>query len=244
MKKSKIKTTQTPECLICENKLKQKEGHMEVKETKDRLFVFVCEDCDQAYVLKKDLTTAFIGFDSSMKRIQVFCKLCNKEDHFRERFVWIINNEAINEPHCVSCAHAVLIEWNSKAGGKNDYLNKHKDDVYEMQGAADVMNIGTMNVILQDREKCKELAKKHFGPKFEDIVKANKEIKELESNEKKKCANCGIELEPDSKEDMEIMRKEYVDNFGHLPREILDEEEIVCDGCYKSLMKNVEESGK
>ena len=141
-------------CLECDEELKlHKQGTMKDKNGFIGAYIYICEECDQAYGLTKDNKLGLLPYDSKMKPIEESCNRCGKKEKFRQKMVYLVNDMALMKAHCKSCAVKVLREYFKKQGGKN--LDKINED--SVQGFADLHHTSEMNKIFSNPDKMKEI---------------------------------------------------------------------------------------
>lgn len=133
------------ECPLCEEYLKfNKGGVMESKQDGDIIYVFTCEECNQAFGLDNDNKLKLLPYDSEMKKIINECKICKKIENFNEKGIFLLNvDTAYYEFHCFDCSIPILQEWldkNSKSKEKVTMDNIHQiEQVYDLNKNNEMM---------------------------------------------------------------------------------------------------------
>jgi hypothetical protein len=131
----KINPNEEHECPLCEEYLiLNKEGTMQDNNTKDFLYVYTCEECNQAFALDNDDKIKLLPYDAQMKKIENKCKVCSKIENFNEKGLFLLNiDTAIYEFHCFVCAIPLLQEWiNKNPKNKTKVTKENVHEVYEV----------------------------------------------------------------------------------------------------------------
>ena len=132
--KNKISYTKQ-ECPLCGEYLNlNKDGVMKNEIDGIIIYVFICEECNQAFALDDDGKLKFLPYDSEMKKIENECKICKKIENFNQNGLFLLNvDTAYYEFHCFDCAIPILQKWldeNSKNKEKVNMNNIHQ--IYEL----------------------------------------------------------------------------------------------------------------
>jgi len=138
------------ECPLCGEYLNfNKEGVMRSKSTTEIIYVFTCEECNQAFALDNDDKIKLIPYDSDMKPIENKCKICGIIKNYNEHGIFLLNvDTAYYEFHCFDCVIPILQSWldrNSKTKTKVTKKNVH--EIYE------VYDFNKNNEMLQEIQK-------------------------------------------------------------------------------------------
>lgn len=162
------------ECPLCGEYLTlNRDGTMTNHKTGDFIYVYICEECNQAFALDNDDKIKLLPFDSEMKKIENKCKVCEEIENYNEKGLFLLNvDTAYYEFHCFACAIPILQEWankNLKKGTKVTKENSH--EIYE------VYHFHKNNEMLQELNKNPNKYK-------ETMDKLDKEFKKLENKSK------------------------------------------------------------
>ena len=155
------------ECPLCGEYLTlNREGTITNKKTGDFLYVYICEECNQAFVLDKDNEIKFLPFDAEMKKIENKCKICGKIENYNEKGLFLLNiDTGCYEFHCFACAISILQEWIDK--NVKEKIKVTKENVY---GIYEAYDFNKNNEMLQEMQKnpkkYKEIANKLFKEEF------------------------------------------------------------------------------
>ena len=158
------------ECPLCEEYLKlHKGGTMTNQKTGEFIYVYTCEECNQAFALDNDDKMKLLSYDSNMKRIENKCKVCEKIENYNERGLFLLNvNTAYYEFHCYDCAIPIMQNWIDKNGKKKIRITeKNANEIYE------IYDFNKNNEMLQEMrehpEKYKETMDK-IKKEFDNIT--------------------------------------------------------------------------
>lgn len=108
------------ECPFCGEYLHfNREGVMKDKNTGEIIYVFTCEECNQAFALDNNDKLGLIPYTSDMKLIKNKCKVCGKIENYNEKGIFLLNiDNAYYEFHCFNCVIPILQDWINKRGEK------------------------------------------------------------------------------------------------------------------------------
>jgi DNA-directed RNA polymerase subunit RPC12/RpoP len=167
-----INTNEEYECPNCGEYLKlHKGGTMTNKKTGEFIYVYICEECNQAFALDNDDKIKLIPYDSDMKKIENKCKVCEKIENYNEKGLFLLNvNTAYYEFHCFKCAIPILQNWIDKNGQKKiKVTEKNANEIYE------VYDFNKNNEMLQEMREHPEKYK-------ETMDKVKKELDNLQQD--------------------------------------------------------------
>ncbi len=144
-----------PRCLECDEELKyDKKGYFTNPQKTQVIAVYTCEDCDQAYVVDNgELKIA--PYDSQMNPIKEVCTTCGITERFRQKCVYILNDDMIYEPYCIDCGIEFLRNWSRAGKGKPEKITK--DNVQEI---ANLYDMDKTNRVMADPEQMKKIMEK------------------------------------------------------------------------------------
>ena len=149
------------ECPFCGEYLKlNKSGVLRRKNTTEIIYIFTCEECNQAFALDNDEKMKVIHYDSNMKLIQNKCKICRKIENYNEKGLFLLNiDTGYYEFYCFKCAKPILQEWlNKNAKKKTKVTDKNIHEIY------DIYDFNKNNEMLQEMkvnpEKYKDIMNK------------------------------------------------------------------------------------
>lgn len=157
------------ECPLCGENLKEnKEGKMTNPEGVE-LTVYLCEDCEQAFVLK-DKKIMIIPFRDDMTPIKHECVICGTIEHFDQNVCFVFNGSARYSVMCVDCAIEFYRNWLRTEKGANieSVTKKNIEEISQLHETV------CMNKLMQN-------------PKYLEIIQNDPAIKEL----KKKFEDLG-----------------------------------------------------
>ena len=123
------------ECPICgEYLILNREGTMTNQKTGEFIYIYICEECNQAFALDNDDSLKLIPYDAKMKKIENKCKVCEKIENYNEKGLFLLNiNTAYYEFHCFACAIPILQDWINKNGKKKiKVTEKNAQEIYEV----------------------------------------------------------------------------------------------------------------
>jgi uncharacterized protein YlaI len=137
------------ECPLCGEYLKlNREGVMK-NPNGDFIYVYLCEECNQAFALDEDDKLKLIPYNSEMKPIENKCKICNKIENYNEKGLFLLNiDTAYYEFHCFECAISILQDWINKNGKK-----KIKVTDKNVQGIYAVYDFNKNNEMLKEMQE-------------------------------------------------------------------------------------------
>jgi len=170
--KTKKTNYEEKECPLCGEYLHfNKEGFMKDKNTGEIIYVFTCEECNQAFALDGKIIK-LIPFNSNMKPIENKCKICNKIENYNEKGIFLLNvNTAYYEFCCFDCVIPILQKWadiNLKKKTKITEKNVHQiSEIYDFN-----KNNEMLEELNKNPDKYKETMdkiKEEFKKKTEDL---------------------------------------------------------------------------
>ena len=150
METKKHNPNEEHECPLCgEYLVLHRGGTMTNQKTGDFIYVYACEECNQAFVLDNDDKMKLLPFDAEMKKIENKCKICGEIENYNEKGLFLLNvNTAYYEFHCFVCAIPILQEWIDKnAKKKTKVTKKNAQEIYE------VYDFNKNNEMLQEMQK-------------------------------------------------------------------------------------------
>lgn len=145
------------ECPLCEEYLVlHRGGTMTNPKTGEFIYVYICEECNQAFALDNDGKIKLLPYDAEMKKIENKYKVCGKIENYNEKGLFLLNvDTASYEFHCFACAIPILQEWMKKNGRKKiKVTEKNAHRIYE------VYDFNKNNEMLQELQKHPEKYKK------------------------------------------------------------------------------------
>jgi len=163
------------ECPLCGEYLNfNKDVVMKNKINGDFIYVFTCEECNQAFALDKDGKMKLLPYNSDMKQIINKCKICGIVENFNEKGLFLLNADtAYYKFHCFNCAIKILQDWIDKNGKK-----KIKVNLKNVNGISKIYDFN------KNDEMLKELNKN--PKKYKEAT--DKLMKSLEEKEKKELS--------------------------------------------------------
>jgi hypothetical protein len=123
------------ECPLCgEYLVLNREGILLNKKTGEFIYVYTCEECNQAFALDNDNIMNIIPYDAEMKKIENKCKVCGKIENYNEKGLFLLNvDTAYYEFHCFNCAIPILQKWIDENGKKKiKVTEKNAHEIYEV----------------------------------------------------------------------------------------------------------------
>jgi hypothetical protein len=138
------------ECPLCgEYLVLHREGTMTNQKTGEFIYVYTCEECNQAFALDNDNIMKIIPYDAEMKKIENKCKVCGKIENYNEKGLFLLNvDTAYYEFHCFNCAIPILQKWIDENGKKKiKVTEKNAHEIYE------VYDFNRNNEMLQELQK-------------------------------------------------------------------------------------------
>ena len=135
MENEKYNPDEEHECPLCDEYLVlNKEGTMSDQKTGDFVYVYICEECNQAFALDNDEKIKFLPYDSEMKKIENKCKVCEEIENYNEKGLFLLNiNTAYYEFHCFACAIPILQKWADKnLKKKTEVTKENSHEIYEI----------------------------------------------------------------------------------------------------------------
>jgi len=170
-----MKTENNPdeehECPICgEYLVLCRDGTMTNKKTGEFIYVYTCEECNQAFVLDNDNKIKILPYDSEMKKIENKCKVCERIENYNEKGLFLLNvDTAYYEFHCFVCAIPILQEWIDKNAKKKTKVTK--DNIHELY---EIYDFEKNNEMLQEMREHPEKYKKTMNKIKEGLEKLTK----------------------------------------------------------------------
>jgi uncharacterized protein YlaI len=134
------------ECQLCgEYLVLNKEGTMTNQKTGEFIYVYTCEECNQAFALDNDEEMKLIPYNAEMKKIENECKICGKIENFNEKGIFLLNvDTAFYEFYCFNCAILILQKWadiNLKKKTKVTEKNVHQiSEIYDFNKNNEMLN--------------------------------------------------------------------------------------------------------
>jgi len=160
------------ECPLCGEYLSlNKDGVMESKTDGNIIYVYTCEECNQAFALDDDGKIKHLPYDSEMKKIVNECKICKKVENFNEKGLFLLNvDTAYYEFHCFNCSIPILQKWANES-----LKNKTKVNMNNIQDIYGIYDFNKNNEMLKQLQENPD--------KYKETM--NKVKQSLESSEKK-----------------------------------------------------------
>jgi hypothetical protein len=122
------------ECPLCGEYLElNREGVMK-SPNGDFIYVYICEECNQAFALDNDNKLKLLPYDSDMKKIENNCKVCGVVKNYNEEGLFLLNiDTAYYEFYCFDCVIPILQDWIDKNGKKKiKVTEKNVHEIYEV----------------------------------------------------------------------------------------------------------------
>ncbi len=170
----KNKSDEEHECPLCgEYLILHRGGTMSNQKTGDFIYVYTCEECNQAFALDNDGKLKLLSYDAEMKKIENKCKICNKIENYNEKGLFLLNvNTAYYEFHCFDCATPILQKWIDENGKK-----KIKVTEKNIHGIYEIYDFNKNNEMLQELQKNPSKYKKTMDKVKEQFDKVKKEVR-------------------------------------------------------------------
>ena len=160
------------ECPLCgEYLVLNREGTMTNHRTGDFIYVYTCEECNQAFALDNDDKIKLIPYDAEMKHIKNECKICKTIKNYNQEGLFLLNvDTAYYEFHCFNCAIPILQKWIDENGKKKiKVTEKNAHEIYE------VYDFTKNNEMLEQLNKNHQKYKETMGKVKEEFDKIGKE---------------------------------------------------------------------
>ncbi len=170
--KDKFNSDEEHECPLCgEYLVLHREGTMTNQKTGDFIYVYICEECNQAFALDDDDKLKLLSYDAEMKPIENKCKVCGKIENYNDKGLFLLNiNTAYYEFHCFKCSIPILQDWIDKNGKKKIKITeKNVQEIYE------VYDFNKSNEMSQEIHKHPEKYKETMDKFKEELDKLKKE---------------------------------------------------------------------
>jgi hypothetical protein len=95
---------------------------------------------------------AIAPYDSKMNKINLTCKTCGKDEHFRQKMIHILNDMLMYDTYCEDCGIEFLRNWQRGLEGNPEAVTKKNvRDVSELHRA------DKANEIFASPEKLKKI---------------------------------------------------------------------------------------
>lgn len=123
------------ECPLCGEYLElKKDGVMKKHESTEIIYVYTCEECNQAFALDNDEKLKLIPYDSDMKKIENKCEVCGEIENYNQKGIFLLNiDTAYYEFHCFACAIPIIQDWADKSlKEKTKITKKNVNQISEM----------------------------------------------------------------------------------------------------------------
>lgn len=174
LKMIQSKINEEHECPICgEYLVLHKEGTMTNQKTGDFIYVYTCEECNQAFALDDDEKLKLIPYDSEMKKIENECKICKKVENYNEKGLFLLNiDTAYYEFHCFNCAIPILQKW-----ADNNLKNKTKIDMNNIKDVESIYDFNKNNEMLKQLQENPDKYKETMDKVKESLNLNTKEFK-------------------------------------------------------------------
>jgi len=182
METNKYNPDEKHECPLCgEYLVLHRGGTMANHKTGEFIYVYTCEECNQAFALDNDDKMKLLPFDAEMKKIENKCKICGEIENYNEKGLFLLNvDTAYYEFHCFACAIPILQEWVDKNAKKKTKVTKENaHEIYE------VYDFNKNNEMLQEIQKHSEKYKKTMDKVKEEFDKLKKEASNSSQKNKK-----------------------------------------------------------
>ena len=138
------------ECPLCGEYLSMnKDGVMTNKKDGNIIYVFTCEECNQAFALDDDGKIKHLPYNSDMKKIVNECKICKKVENYNEKGLFLLNiDTAYYEFHCFDCSIPILQKW-----ADNNLKNKTKIDMNNIKDVESIYDFNKNNEMLKQLQE-------------------------------------------------------------------------------------------
>ena len=136
------------------------------------IYVYTCEECNQAFALDNDDEIKLVPYDAEVKKIENKCKICKEMEHYNQKGLFLLNvDTACYEFHCFACAIPILQEWANKNTKKKIKVSKENAlEIYE------VYDFNKNNEMLQEMKEHPEKYKKTMDKIEEEFDKIKGKI--------------------------------------------------------------------
>ena len=157
---------QEHECPLCgEYLVLNREGTMTNKNNGEFIYVYTCEECNQAFALDNDNKMKLLSYDAEMKPIKNECKICKTIKNYNQEGLFLLNvDTAYYEFHCFDCAILILQKWADKNLKKKTKITRENaNEIYEIYDFT--KNNEMLEELNKNPQKYKETmdkVKKHF----------------------------------------------------------------------------------
>jgi len=177
------KSDEEHECPLCgEYLILNREGTMTNHKTGEFIYVYTCEECNQAFALDTDDKMKLLPFNAKMKKIENKCEICGEIENYNEKGLFLLNvDTAYYKFHCFACAIPILQEWIDKNAKKKTKVTK--DNAHEIYK---IYDFNKNNEMLQELNRNPNKYKETMDKVKEEFDKIRKESGE--TNQK------GVEL--------------------------------------------------